>query len=113
MGVGSGGRGAVAPLDFHTWYGTNIVDGGLIALVFGLFCYFSVFFPVGSPGNFSADALVCKLSNLYIHLVLYSILRFHLNQQYFRNCFFSSDARLDSLKILAWGYKKTLTAILA
>jgi len=41
-------QGAVAPLDFHTWY-RYIVDRGLVVLFFSLFCYFSVFFSVGPP----------------------------------------------------------------
>jgi len=51
MGVGSGGQGgAVAPLDFHTWY-TDTVDRGLIMLFFGLF------FRWLPTGKFSANAL--------------------------------------------------------
>jgi len=46
MGIGSGGRGAVTPWIFI--HGTNVVDIGLIVLFFGLFCYFSVFFPVAT-----------------------------------------------------------------
>jgi len=41
----AGGRGAVAHLDFHTWY-TDIVDKGLIVLFFGVFLLLSVFFSV-------------------------------------------------------------------
>jgi len=82
MGVSNGGQmGAVAPLDFHTWY-RYILDRGLIVLFFGLFCYFSVFFPlhpsprkrlnsvfpffffVALSGNFSADALDCSHEKL-------------------------------------------------
>jgi len=41
-----GRRQGAAPLDFHTWYSTYIVDGGLMVLFFGLFRYFSVFFSI-------------------------------------------------------------------
>jgi len=76
MGVGSGGQGAVAPLDFHTRYFS------IFFAIFSLFCYFLVFFPYSAifrsfllfffsllllffgllfrwppPENFSADAL--------------------------------------------------------
>jgi len=44
MGVGSGGQGAVATLDFYTWY--KYCRRALKVLFFGLFCYFSVFFTV-------------------------------------------------------------------
>jgi len=44
MGVGSGGQGAMPhPLDFQTWYKYS---RDLKVLFFGLFCYFSVFFPL-------------------------------------------------------------------
>jgi len=61
----AGGKGAVAPLDFHTWYKYSrkrlkIAIFGVFA-IFWIFCYFSVFFslrpPILSPGNFFADAL--------------------------------------------------------
>jgi len=43
------GAGGHVPLDFHTWYR----DRGLIVLFFGIFCYFSVFFPLSPlPGKF-------------------------------------------------------------
>jgi len=48
MGVGRGEeRGTVPPRIFI--HGTDIVDRGLIVLFFGLFCQFSVFFPLGPP----------------------------------------------------------------
>jgi len=47
MGVGSGGKGAVAPL-WIFMHGTDIVDKGLIVLFFDLFP-FSVFFSVTPP----------------------------------------------------------------
>jgi len=59
----AGGRGALAPLDFHTWYFLAFFASfrflfslalphpgrGLIVLFFDLFCYFSVFFSVAPP----------------------------------------------------------------
>jgi len=41
MGVGSGGKGAVAWSIFK--HGKNIADRGLKVLFFGLFCYFGPF----------------------------------------------------------------------
>jgi len=40
----AGGKGAVPPWILKN--GTNIVDRGLKVLFFGLFCYFSIFFPL-------------------------------------------------------------------
>jgi len=56
MGVGSeGAGGAVAPLDF---YSIDKVEGRLMVLFFGLV------FPVATPVNFSADALVFRVKSL-------------------------------------------------
>jgi len=43
-------------------HGTNIVERGLIVLIFGAFCYFFVVFSVVPPlrGNFFAEALICS-----------------------------------------------------
>jgi len=41
-----GARGVVAPLDFPTWYKYS---RRLKSAIFGLFCYFSVFFSVALP----------------------------------------------------------------
>jgi len=85
MSVGSGGQ-AMAPLDFHN--DTNVVNKGLIMLhfwpfliffglfsiapppwkrlniaIFGLFGYLSIFFPLATPGNFSADAFAYSVRN--------------------------------------------------
>jgi len=57
MGVGIGGKGAVAPLDFHIFiHDTDNVEVGLMVLFFG-----HVFSVAPPPlGNFSADALDCR-----------------------------------------------------
>jgi len=53
----SGGRGAVPPLDFHTWYRYR----SLIVLFFGIFCYFSVFFfGKVQQGTTMYDKKVCR-----------------------------------------------------
>jgi len=46
---------------WHRGAGTNIVDRGLKVLFFGLFCYFSVFFPLVSLENFLPTPLILCL----------------------------------------------------
>jgi len=52
MGVGSGEQGAVAPLDFQTWYKYS-VDRGLNVLFRPFFAIFRSFFPLppSPPGR--------------------------------------------------------------
>jgi len=61
MDVGSGSRAGRARGSLWIFiHGTDIVNKSLIVLFFDRFCYFSVFFSLPPPENFSADALAAQ-----------------------------------------------------